>query len=617
MQPTLADIEATLLKADGFSELSKLELSDLAGRFSIQEIAPGTVFIELGRPLDEVVLLHSGSVEITSATGKVFAHLSAGDAIGVHALRDGRTTYRAVATSHSVLLRLPRADFLALCESHPKFEGRFIRLGLERTRSGSGLPNRDAAVDLMTSTARDLMTAGAVTTTPGTPLVEAAQLMRQHKVSCLPVVADGNIVGMVTDSDLRNRVIAEAVDLDRSILDVMTTGIKTLDCEALAFDALVMMMQHDISHLPITCDGKLAGLLTKTNLIRVQSRSAVYMIGEIHRLSDIGAMAKVVGQIPELLLTLVESGVSAHKTGRIITSIADALTHRLITLAESRLGPAPVPYVWAACGSQGRQEQTGVSDQDNCLIIDDSYDEAAHGTYFSELAKFVSDGLDACGYYYCPGDMMATNPEWRQPVRQWHNYFRDWIDHPGPKAQMLASVMFDLRPIHGDFSLFNEIQAPMLERARKNSIFLAHLLSNALTHRPPLTFLGTFSLEGGEHRGTIDMKKNGVVPIVDVARVYALEASITEVNTHRRLEEGRQASVMSQAGAADLLAAFEFIAITRLRHQARQIREAKKPDNFMALNEISHLERDQLKKAFQVVKTIQSALSNAHQIGAR
>lgn len=212
---------------------------------------------------------------------------------------------------------------------------------------------------------------------------------------------------------------------------------------------------------------------------------------------------------------------------------------------------------------------------------------------------------------------MATNPEWRQPVHQWHNYFRNWIEHPGPKAQMLASVMFDLRPIHGTFKLFEAIQTPMLERARKNSIFIAHLLSNALTHRPPLTFLGTLALETGEHRGTIDLKKNGVVPVVDIARVYALEASISEVNTHRRLEEGREASVLSEAGASDLLAAFEFIAMTRLRHQARQIRSGDKPDNFMVPDEISHLERDQLKKAFQVVKTIQSALSNAHQIGAR
>jgi CBS domain-containing protein len=376
-------------------------------------------------------------------------------------------------------------------------------------------------------------------------------------------------------------------------------------------------MQHDFAHLPITSDGRLAGILTKTNLLRAHSRSAVYMIGEIHRYERVADMAHVVRQIPELLVALVEGGASAHKIGRIITSICDALTHRLIALAEARLGEPPVPYVWAACGSQGRQEQTGVSDQDNCLILGDSYDEAAHGAYFKEFATIISDGLNECGYYYCPGEMMATNKEWRQPLRQWQKYFRDWIDNPGPKAQMLASVMFDLRPIHGKRELFDSLQRETLEKARKNSIFIAHLLSNALTHTPPLGFFGTFSLEGGEHRGTINLKLNGVVPVVDIARVYALEAAITEVNTHRRLEEGRSASVLSESGAADLLAAFEFIAMVRLRHQARQIRAGKKPDNYMAPDEISHLERDQLKKAFQVVKTIQAALSNARQIGAR
>ena len=213
--------------------------------------------------------------------------------------------------------------------------------------------------------------------------------------------------------------------------------------------------------------------------------------------------------------------------------------------------------------------------------------------------------------------MMATNPDWRQPLSQWQDYFREWIDNPGPKAQMLASVMFDLRPIHGEMSLFEKLQEGTLERARKNSIFLAHLLSNALKHKPPLGMFGNFSLEGGMHRGTMDLKHSGVVPVVDIARVYALEAAIGAVNTHERLEAGREAKALSASGAADLLAAFEFIAITRLRHQARQIRDGKKPDNYMAPNEISHLERDQLKKAFQVIKTIQSALANAHQIGAR
>ena len=619
MQPTVQEIATTLGTVKGFSALPESDRLDLASKLRSEAHATGSAVVELGRPVEYVYIVQSGFVEVRSATGKIFARLKSGDVFGVRAIESGsRASYRAVATEDAILLALPKDDFLALKNRIPDFTSQFEPVGFERGSSDASVAReRDAAIDMMISTARDLMTSGPISVEPGTSIIDAARLMRKHSVSCLPVVKDGKVIGMMTDTDLRNRVVAEAADSSRPIDDFMSTTITTLDCDALAFDALVLMMHRDISHLPIVSDGKLVGILTHTNLVRAQSRSAVYMIGEIHRFEKVSDMAEVVRQIPELLVSLVESGASAHKIGRIITSICDALTHRLITLAEQRFGPPPVPYVWAACGSQGRQEQTGVSDQDNCLIIDDSYDEAAHGTYFKDFAQFLSDGLNECGYFYCPGDMMATNPDWRQPVSKWRSYFADWIDHPGPKAQMLASVMFDLRPIHGPRELFEELQKGTLERARKNSIFVAHLLSNALTHRPPIGFFGTFATEGGEHRGTINLKQNGVVPVVDIARVYALEAAITEVNTHSRLEQGRSASVMSADGAADLLAAFEFIAITRLRHQARQIRAGNKPDNYMSLNEISHLERDQLKKAFQVVKTIQSALSSSHQIGAR
>lgn len=619
MQLTPDEISATLAVATGFKTLKPDQRTALAERLRSEASPRGAVLIELGSPVAFVGVVHKGTVEVRSATGKVFARLGVGEVFGANAvLKESRATYRAIATEDTTVLRLDGAEFRRLASEHPEL-ARFEPLGFERLQApgAAAVPDRNAAVDLMTTTARDLMTSGTITADPQTALIDAAGLMRKHNVSCLPIVANDRILGILTDTDLRNRVVAESADTARPVSEFMTADITTLECDALAFDALVLMMQHDIAHLPITVGGKLAGILTHTNLVRAQSRSAVYMIGEIHRFENTADMARVVRQIPDLLVSLVESGATAHKIGRIITSICDALTHRLIALAEQRLGPPPVPYVWAACGSQGRQEQTGISDQDNCLILDDSYDPAAHGDYFKSFAKFVSDGLDEAGYFYCPGDMMATNPDWCQPVSKWKSYFRDWIDKPGPKAQMLASVMFDLRPIHGSRELFDDVQKGTLERARQNSIFIAHLLSNALTHSPPLGFFGTLALEGGEHRGTIDLKHSGVVPIVDIARVYALEAAIGEVNTHRRLEEEREAKVMSASGAADLLAAFEFIAITRLRHQARQIRAGKKPDNFMAPDEISHLERDQLKKAFQVVKTIQSALSNAHQIGAR
>jgi CBS domain-containing protein len=248
-------------------------------------------------------------------------------------------------------------------------------------------------------------------------------------------------------------------------------------------------------------------------------------------------------------------------------------------------------------------------------MIDDAATEADMG-YFAKLTKIVSDGLNACGYVYCPGDMMATNPQWCQRMSVWRGYFRKWVTTPDPMAQMLASVMFDLRPIGGVARLYTDLQAEVLEMATKNSIFVAHMISNSLKHNPPLGLLRGFAtIRSGEHRNHIDLKMNGVVPVVDLGRVYALIGELPAVNTRARLEAAAEAGVISTSGARDLIEAYDLIAETRLEHQARRIKAGEKPDNFIAPSELSDFERSHLRDAFVVVRTMQSAVGQAR--GAR
>ncbi|MDX2287419.1 MAG: DUF294 nucleotidyltransferase-like domain-containing protein [Hyphomicrobiaceae bacterium] len=612
-----------LRSVEPLTELADSEIDRLVDGAEVVSVSACQTITELGQPVRHVHVVKSGIVEIRSATGKVFARLRPGQTFGVRAaFGTGRASYRAVATEPCEVVALPKADLAALDSSHPGLPLRFVpvgREGFEPVQAAVPPPDlHGAGLDMMTTTARDLMTAGPITIAPGASVRDGACLMRTHDISCLPIVADGKLVGIVTDGDLRDRVIAEGRSSDVTMADVMTADPVRLEPDALAFDALVLMMTRGFSHLPLVEAGRLVGIITHTNLVRAQSRSAIYMIGQIHRQDSAEGMAKIVAGLPDLLVALVQSGACAHKTGRIITSITDACTARLLTLAEARLGLPPVPYLWAACGSQGRQEQTGYSDQDNCLILADTYDAARDARYFEEMARFVCDGLNACGYVYCPGDMMATNPKWCQPVAVWRSYFRSWVERPEPAAQMLASVMFDLRPIWGEASLFEDMQAEALQRAKSNALFIAHMLSNALTHKPPIGLFGTLSVPwSGDHRNKIDLKMSGTAPIVDLARLYALTAGIAEVNTHRRLERGWAASVLDEAGARDLLAAFEFIAMTRLRHQADLVRAGKKPDNFMPTDEISHLELNQLKDAFAAVKTVQQAMGNVNLVQGR
>ncbi len=419
------------------------------------------------------------------------------------------------------------------------------------------------------------------------------------------------LTGIVTTRDLAHRVVAEARDISGPVSDIMARDPITLSPSAIGSDVLHLMMEKHIGHVPIVEAGKLVGIVTQTDLTRFQTVSSAELVREIAVAGSAEEMKDITARIPQLLVQLVGSGLSHQIVTRLITDVADTVTRRLLTLAEDKFGPAPAPYLWLACGSQGRQEQTGVSDQDNCLILADETSKADRAGYFTDLANFVCDGLNTCGYIYCPGDMMATNPRWCQPLSVWKGYFTGWINTPDPEAQMLASVMFDLRPIGGDDTLFEGLQQTTLDLAAKNSIFVAHMISNSLKHTPPLGLLRGFAtIRSGEHKNQLDLKHNGVVPVVDLGRIYALQGKLVEVNTRARLEAAQRAGVLSASGGNDLLDAYDLIAETRLEHQAAQIRAGDAPDNFLTPSDLSDFERSHLRDAFVVVKSLQSSIGH-------
>jgi CBS domain-containing protein len=591
-----------------FDRLPPEVMSTLAIEVTRLCFAPGAAIYRAGDPMEALYLIHRGSVEMLAPGAHQPSVLGPGDFFGARSvLRTGRGATDATAIQRSELFAIPAALARTLCADHPHL-GRFFDRA--RAQTAEGPRHADPLLSARIST---LMTPNPITVAPDATVRQAARLIRDHDVSCLPVAAEGRLLGILTSGDLCDRVLAEeGRDAEALVSAVMTPDPLTVQADGLGFDALVLMTERRISHLPVTDQGRLAGILTSTNLVRRQAVSAVFLVGDIAQRDRFEDFAEIVARVPAVLAQLVGSGVGAYDVGRIITTVSDALTRRLVALAERRLGPAPVRWCWAACGSQGRREQTGVSDQDNCLILDDTFDPALHGAYFTELARFVSDGLHAAGYFYCPGDMMATNDRWRQPMSVWRGYFRKWIGKPDDEARMLASVMFDLRAIAGEGALLDALQAETLEAAKKNSIFRAHMVRNSLKHQPPLgMFRGLALIRSGEHKDSIDMKHAGVVPIVDLGRLYALASGLRPVNTRDRLEAARANGTISEAGARDLLDAYDLIAGMRLEHQARLIREGRKPDNFMPPAGLSDLERNHLKDAFQVVKTMQAAAANA------
>ena len=473
----------------------------------------------------------------------------------------------------------------------------------------------DATTTLITTPARSLLKRAPVTLPPQTPIIEAARLMREHRISSVLIVQDGALFGLITDRDLRNRVVATGLDTSRPILEIATLAPLTIDIERPAFDALLLMARHNIHHVPVLDGQRVAGMITGSDLTEQQSNSAIYLAGAIYRQNSLEALVQTSSRIRQLQQSLAAAEASAYSTGHIVSAITDALSARLLQLGELQFGPAPVEYAWVAAGSQGRNEQTAKSDQDNCMVLADDYDEAQHGEYFKQLSRFVCDGLDACGYVHCPGEMMAMTDQWRQPLQKWRGYFHHWIAFPEPEALMLTGVFFDQRFVYGKAALIDELRAEVVQRTRGNKSFLVPLAGNALQRQPPLNWLGNISLiKGGAHEGYVDLKMQGIVPITDMARFYALAAGSDAVNTRDRLQIAADSGAITAERVRDLIDAHEFLGTLRLQHQAQRMSEGHAADNYLRPDELSNLERGHLKNAFAVVKSVQGSLARLYPV---
>ncbi|MCV3271890.1 DUF294 nucleotidyltransferase-like domain-containing protein [Roseobacter sinensis] len=599
--PLSSRLRQFLASVHPYDSLSEADLDTLAQVCDATDYAQGDKVFVVGDTASSLYIIAAGEVEITDEADVQISILGPRNSFGERALLRGEAASRtATATRDTTLIVMPAVTFFALIDAHAPVAKFF-----DRRR-----PPRKDQKDLTTLPVGQLMTRDPMTCAPDTPIRIAAGQMHAKRISSICVGDAEGFRGIVTLRDMNGRVVAEGHDPAAPVSSIMTEDPLTLAPTALVTDVLHLMVERGIGHVPIVDGSDLVGIVTQTDLTRAQAMSSADLVGRVAKATDAAEMARATAKIPELLVHLVEAGNRHEVVTRLITDIADTATRRLLALAEAELGPPPVPYLWLACGSQGRQEQTGVSDQDNCLILSDDVTEAQM-PYFAGLAKYVSDGLDTCGYFYCPGDMMATNPRWCQPLQVWREYFRGWIAKPDPEAQMLASVMFDLRPIGGDQSLFGNLQETTLAEASKNSIFTAHMIANSLKHQPPLGLLrGLATIRSGEHRNQLDLKHNGVVPVVDLGRVYTLQGRLTPVNTRARLEAAQKAGVLSPSGGADLLNAYDLIAMMRLEHQVTQVKAGAKPDNYLDPATLSDFARSHLRDAFVVVKTMQSAVGS-------
>lgn len=614
MDVELHEVRDFLAVNPPFDQLPDAVLDELPGLMTTRYVRRGDEILTLGQPNDDFYVIRSGAIDLRDQSDNLVERAAEGASMGTVTLVDGDpSTFRAVASEDTLVLVMSGPDWHRLAGSNTAFREFF--LGQRRERVRGALRNAhlaDSGMAVLRTRAKDMVRHAIVETTADVSVREAARIMADRNVSSVLVMDGPRILGIVTDRDLRKRVVAAGLDTSDSVASVMTPDPTVVAADALAFEVLLLMMDGQIHHLPVVESGRPIGVITSTDLVRLEHANPVYLVRDVATQADVAGVAKVTSRLPTTVTRLVSQDATADDIGKVVTAVADSVARKIIALAEADLGRPPAPYCWMVLGSQARGESALGSDQDNAIILaDDAGPEGER--YVAALAEKVVAGLEQCGYPRCEGDVMATNPRWRQSLSGWRKEFSRWLHEPTSDALLNAAIFFDARALAGDTTLFTDLYRGVQAQAQKSGRFLGLMAAQAVRHEPPLGFFRGFVLQKeGEHKDTLNLKWGGIGAVQETARVLALAAGSPAMRTHDRITDAANAHLLTYETATDLSDAYEFISYVRLEHQAKAVLDGRSPGNHVNPDTLSSLDRRHLRDAFGVVRTVQGQVAQRY-----
>ena len=621
MEVEQIEIRNHLQQFPPFSELSEQRLEQVSGRVEIAYFRAGAQILSVGDEVADLHYIRSGAVEIYRRSGEIYNRLGEGDLFGQLALMTGKTARFSVrAIEDTLIYFVPASTFRTLFDEEEAF-AEFVEVE-DRTRLRQAASEQATASAFMTTKVSRLVRLPPLTINESADIQKAAETMAERAASSLIILADppenadeahpsavteeAQMTGIVTSDDLVDRVLAKGLDHALPIREVMTHDPISIDADAFLFEALIIMLRNNVHYVPVLERGRLYGVVDLADVVSLETQNSLFVVRSIFLKNSVEELKALLPNVRASFVRMVNEDANSHMIGSAIAAVGRSFKQRLLELGHEKFGPPPVPYCFLALGSMARDEQIMYSDQDNAMVLHDDFDPKQHGQYFKDLSAFVCDGLAEVGYRYCKGEFMASNKRWRKPLQAWKDEFRNWIQHPRPEALLHGSVFFDLDGVAGELRMADELKAFVAEQASQSPRFLACLARNAQNRTPPLGFFKDFVLEkSGRYQQTINLKRRGTAPLVDVIRVHALASASQAQNSFRRLEDTVAAGFLTAGMAADLRDAMEFISIIRIRHQAAAIEAGRSPDNNIDPENLPSLERRSLKDAFTVLSNAQ------------
>jgi CBS domain-containing protein len=466
-----------------------------------------------------------------------------------------------------------------------------------------------------------LLKRAPVTCQPHETIAAASRIMTaQQATSVIVLGPEGRPQGIVTDRDLRERVIALGRSPDDPVATIMTTPLVTISPEAFVVEAVLEMSRRGIHHLLVVEGGQPLGVITGDDLLRLEASRPLELARALRASTSLSELATLMPELAAATRQLFEQGLSGYELGRIAAEMNDIVIQQVLGLAEQELretghGPPPVPFCWLALGSEGRREQTLRTDQDNALVYEDPT-AAIRGwaeRYFREIAQRTIAGLIRLGYPRCPADAMASNPKWCQPLAGWRRYFDEWAHLTTPRNLMDASIHLDFRSVAGEARLALDLREALRAEVRAWRSFPRYLAKIAVSHAPPLGWFGRLKRQRRNGRRGINVKLGGLLLLNNALRAYAIELGLEETNTLERLEAAaRLGACFTAAEVEDVRQAYETIFHLRLRHQLAQLAAGTSPDNFVDPQDLSVADQRRLAGAFRAIRYLQGKVEDRY-----
>ncbi|MFZ5648599.1 MAG: DUF294 nucleotidyltransferase-like domain-containing protein [Bacillota bacterium] len=614
-----------------FSLLPEEVSQGLVPKIIIKTYPPGSyVFRQGDNSLDTLFLIIKGSAEVVATNDKgdeaVVGFRGEEDFFGETGLTGGQYSASIRAKEELTLLLIPGDEIETLIGRHTNFAGYVTELLVERMRSLYDEIIHEQSFDaysrvetpLFRRRISDIMSAPVITCKKDDLVVDAAKLMEQKRISAIMVVDDDNRpAGVLTNVDLVNKIIARSVTdyLDTTVEKIMNNNVVSIPSEAFFAEALLAVSKFQTKHLAVTSRGKLVGIVTVADLVKTRSTGTLTLIHDIDSQQDIEGLSKIGAETDNLLNALVAEKAPVQEIFMIISELHDRITRKVVQLCEQDMikrgyGPPPVEYCWVNMGSAGRHEQTARTDQDNMIIFKDSNEIGNEnlGEYFLKLAILVNEGLDRCGFSKCPGNVMASNPQWCKSLAEWEELVELWIESVSkdPQALRQLTILLDFRPVYGEKKLAETLWKNIIKFYSKSSAISHYLTQDDLSARVPVTMWGGFATEkSGPHKDEINLKSSACVHIVNCIRIFALKNGITETSTFGRLAELRKRGGLQPDEADFIEAAFETLMMFRIRENLKKVKRGEKADNYINPSHLSKQEREILKGAFTAVSRLQ------------